>query len=129
MLSRRRGFGRSTLIYVTCYGGTATTYGVREFEYYSNLGDFTFTATILYCTPYVRSNVHHLLNHLGHVLEDTLDLQDLVEIRLHSVAPVHHLVAVASDLEALAGLGETNHGNIRQPHLRSKVKSAQPDHQ
>lgn len=60
-------------------------------------------------------------NHLGHVLEDALDLQHLVEVRFYPVAPVHHLVAVARDLEALAGLGEANHGNIRQPHLRSKA--------
>lgn len=61
-----------------------------------------------------------LFNHLGHVFEDALDLQDLVEIRLYPVAPVHHLVAVAGDLEALARLAETNHGNICQPHLRFK---------
>lgn len=56
--------------------------------------------------------------YLGHILEDTLDLQDLVEVRLHPVAPVHHLVAVASNLEAFSGLVETDDGDVRQPHLR-----------
>ena len=56
-------------------------------------------------------------NHLGDVLEDALDLEDLVEVRLHPVPPVDHLVAVARDLESLAGLGEANHGNVRKPHL------------
>lgn len=57
--------------------------------------------------------------YLGHVLEDALNLQDLVEVRFYPVAPVHHLVTVARNLEALPGFVETNHGNVRQPYLWS----------
>lgn len=64
-------------------------------------------------TGYVHST------YLRHILEDALDLQDLIEVRLNPVAPVHHLVAIAGNLEAFAGLIEPNHGNVRQPHLSS----------
>lgn len=67
----------------------------------------------MHTTGHLRA--HH---HLGHILEDALDLQDLVKVGLHPVAPVHHLVAVAGDLEALARLVKADDGDVRQPHLR-----------